>query len=73
MTMSPDLCWRCQLRPIRRPLADERGEVHTVGLTQCHQCSGQTHAWGCNDPEPHATPECCTRHSKRYPAWGETL
>lgn len=58
-------CIACGERPVREPLADERGEQITVGLLTCQQCCGQEHAWGCNDPAPHDAPDGCTRKSWR--------
>lgn len=58
-------CVACGVRPAREALIDERGEQATIGLGTCQSCSGATHAWGCNDPEPHDAPVGCSRDSRR--------
>jgi hypothetical protein len=59
------LCLHCGVRPRRDPLVDERGEECTIGLLTCQECSGDKHAWGCNDPHPHEPLIQCSRRSWR--------
>lgn len=59
------LCLFCRKRPVAEMLEDERGEIATVGIFVCFECSNREHAFGCNDIKPHNAPQDCTRRSFR--------